>query len=64
MFEDGSSYEGERINGRAHGKGKLMLSNRKGVYEGDFVKGKREGYGIQTSHTIVLGGEGGDGRPD
>jgi hypothetical protein len=40
-LEDGSIYEGDIINGKPHGKGKLTLTF--GIYEGDFVNGVRTG---------------------
>jgi hypothetical protein len=44
---DGSIYEGERVNGEFHGKGKLIFANGN-VYEGDFVNGYRTGKGKYT----------------
>ena len=46
LYEDGTVYEGERMNGRCHGKGKLVFANRKGIYDGEFYQGKRQGYGV------------------
>ena len=54
LYEDGSVYEGERENGRCHGKGKFISAHRKGTYEGEFRNGKRHGYGTQTSHTVMV----------
>jgi hypothetical protein len=34
LYEDGTIYEGERQKGRRNGKGKLILPNRKGIYDG------------------------------
>ena len=41
MYEDGTFYDGERLNGRRHGKGKLVFKDKKGTYEGSFFNGKR-----------------------
>lgn len=46
-YEDGSEYEGGRESGRPHGKGTLKYAGGRGVYDGDFVKGRREGYGVE-----------------
>ena len=43
-FIDGSCYEGDVVNGRAHGSGKLTLPNGD-VYEGIFVNGRGSGQG-------------------
>ncbi len=38
-------YEGEELNGKAHGKGKVT-SDRGDVFEGTFIKGVGEGFFI------------------
>ena len=43
-FKDGTSYEGTFTNGKITGQGTKYLSN--GVYQGAFVDGFREGYGV------------------
>lgn len=43
-FEDGSTYKGEWLAGRMHGRGVLTLVDGE-VYEGGFVEGRREGDG-------------------
>jgi len=35
VYEDGSIYEGETVNGEPHGKGKLTFNNGS-IYEGGF----------------------------
>ena len=42
---NGDIYIGEVLNGLKHGKGKIYNINGSIKYEGDFVNGKREGYG-------------------
>ena len=39
---DNSSYMGEFIHNRFHGKGKYTFANG-GIYDGDWVDGKRNG---------------------
>ena len=46
-FEDGSVYEGETVNGRPHGKGKMIFNNSS-IYEGEFANGGTWGEGKQT----------------
>ena len=43
---NGASYKGMTSNGKPHGKGKLVSHDLK--YEGDFLDGKRHGYGIHV----------------
>jgi len=45
-------YEGDLVNGKAHGKGKLSWQNNQNVYEGDFVKDKMTGKGKITYYNI------------
>ena len=41
-------YEGNVEMANAHGKGKMLSSNEKWVYEGDFVQNKKHGFGKTT----------------
>ena len=36
LYEDGTLYDGERENGRPHGKGTLIFPESLGSYDGDF----------------------------
>ena len=47
---NGNKYEGQIINGKLHGKGKIT-SPSGNKYEGDFVNGKIEGRGTYTCST-------------
>ena len=42
-FKDGSVYTGEMKGRKPNGKGKTVFKNGD-VFEGEYVKGKREGY--------------------
>lgn len=44
VLADGSQYQGDLLNGKLHGKGRLV-SPTLGTYEGDFVGGSRQGRG-------------------
>jgi len=46
------NYEGELLDGKAHGKGKLSWQMNQNVYEGDFVKDKMTGKGKKTYYNI------------
>ena len=46
-YSDGSSYEGEMLDGEFHGKGKYTWASGD-VYEGDWVIGERNGKGKFT----------------
>jgi len=46
-LRNGSLYEGDLVNGKPHGKGKI-ISKSSDIYEGDFVNGKRHGKGKYT----------------
>ena len=48
-YIDGSSYEGEFLNGARHGQGKYVMWTGD-VYEGSFVNGERTGKGVYTSN--------------
>jgi len=52
----GHLYAGDFLNGKPHGKGKLIYKNGN-VYEGDFVNGKRSGYGVIKYDGAVYEGE-------
>ena len=45
VFSDGKYYIGELLNNQLHGKGILYYKDGKIEYDGDFIKGKREGKG-------------------
>ena len=44
-FKDGGVYTGEIKGRKPHGKGRTVMKNGD-VYEGNYVKGKRQGIGI------------------
>ena len=56
-YIDGSSYEGEFLQGARHGQGKYDMWSGD-VYEGAFVKGERTGKGTYTSNMTQLRYEG------
>lgn len=43
-YEDGSVYDGEKVNGLRHGIGKFFYADG-GYYEGDWRYGRMEGLG-------------------
>lgn len=45
---DGIVYVGSVEKGKIQGKGKLLGPNEEVLYEGDFVQGQKDGYGIET----------------
>ena len=45
VYSDGKYYIGELLNNQFHGKGILYYKDGKIEYDGDFIKGKREGKG-------------------
>ncbi len=45
LYSDGSSYDGEYINGRKEGNGTFIFPNGN-YYEGYFLGGKQDGAGI------------------
>ena len=45
VFSDGKYYIGELLNNQMNGKGILYYKDGKIEYDGDFIKGKREGNG-------------------
>lgn len=47
VYEDGTVYEGGREGGRPSGKGTIKYGVRRGTYDGDFVNGRRHGYGVE-----------------
>ena len=47
MLEDGGYYLGQFKNGKCHGKGVMYDENNEVVYEGDFINGKKDGFGTQ-----------------
>jgi len=53
-------YEGDMVNGKPHGKGKLIFYDKSGneaVYEGDFIDGKLHGKGKYTDKWGVYEGD-------
>jgi hypothetical protein len=50
VYEDGTVYDGARDRGRQHGRGILTLANGNGTYEGDFIEGRRGGYGTLSAN--------------
>ena len=46
-FKDGAEYTGELKGRRPNGKGKTVFKNGD-TYEGEYVKGKREGEGTYS----------------
>ena len=47
VFESGSTYEGETLDGKQHGRGKYTWANGT-VYEGEWIDGNRTGKGKYT----------------
>jgi len=56
-YVDGSSYEGEFLDGARHGQGKYVMWSGD-VYEGAFCQGARTGKGMYTSNMTKLRYEG------
>ena len=50
VYEDGSHYDGAREAGRPHGRGTLKYGEQRGTYDGDFVQGRRHGYGVEQCY--------------
>lgn len=48
-FKDGGEYTGELKGRKPNGKGKTIYKNGN-TYEGEYIKGKREGNGTYTFH--------------
>ena len=48
VYENGSVYEGEYLDGKCHGTGKIIFENGS-VYEGSFQNGKFHGQGTYTN---------------
>ena len=42
---DNGQYQGEMLGGKPHGKGITHFANGD-VYEGEYEKGRRQGYGV------------------
>ena len=40
-------YKGQMLGGKPHGKGSVVYSNGD-IYDGEFEKGKRQGYGVYS----------------
>jgi hypothetical protein len=47
VYEDSTLYDGGREGGRPTGKGTLKYGGRRGTYDGDFLQGRRHGYGVE-----------------
>ena len=47
ITHDNGQYKGEMMSGRPHGKGNTIYKNGD-TYEGNYVKGKRQGYGVYS----------------
>lgn len=45
IYTCGSAYIGQRKEQRRHGKGQLIGPEKCDLFEGSFVKGRREGFG-------------------
>ena len=56
VFNDGVRYEGEVVNDKAEGKGKLIFSDD-WFYEGEFHFGKYHGTGIFVNNGAIYEGE-------
>lgn len=54
--ENWEYYEGNFYNGRKHGIGKLVLSDGR-IYEGEFIMGFAEGYGILKYYGKTIAGK-------
>ncbi|KAK7386291.1 hypothetical protein VNO78_26422 [Psophocarpus tetragonolobus] len=48
VYSDGDVYEGEFQKGKCWGSGVYHYHNMNGRYEGDWVGGKYDGYGVET----------------
>ena len=44
-WPDGGHYEGQVLNGKRHGNGRMSFSNSPVVYEGEWAGGVRHGHG-------------------
>ena len=57
-WPDGAKYEGDYIDGKKEGKGKLTFADGS-YYEGEFKENKRNGYGKRfiKGNTLIYEGE-------
>ncbi len=47
-FSNGDTYEGQFLEGQPHGRGKYVVSQWEGDYEGEWKEGMREGQGEEN----------------
>jgi MORN repeat len=47
-------YDGGREAGRPAGKGTLKYPEKRGSYDGDFLGGRRHGYGVENAYVAPL----------
>jgi hypothetical protein len=50
VYEEGTEYDGAREAGRPNGRGTLKYGERRGTYDGEFVQGRRHGYGVEQCY--------------
>lgn len=57
-FQNGSVYQGQKLNGKRDGVGKFYYFDG-GLYDGDWVENKMQGYGVlyYTSGKIAYEGQ-------
>lgn len=58
IFTDGNLYYGMKSNGLMNGKG-IFIEKNKQIYHGEFIKGKKEGFGIlkDENNKVIYEGE-------
>ncbi len=57
IWQDGSKYEGQWVNGKANGKGRFILADGD-IYEGDWMDDKAHGIGTyKYSDGAIYNGE-------
>jgi hypothetical protein len=52
--KNGSIYTGQVLNGKPHGSGEMISSDRRVKYVGGWANGKREGHGICSFNGIKV----------
>lgn len=50
LYEDGTVFDGTREAGRPQGRGSLVWPDKQGTYDGDFIEGRRHGYGVMSAY--------------